>query len=310
MNKRIAKTFLAILLIAYACAGSDSQDKDEAKAGAQQDKPVIYVVNYPLQYFAERIGGDAVDVHFPAPADVDPAFWNPDAGTVVSYQGADVILLNGATYTKWTSKVSLPTSKTVDTSEPFKDRYIEVTSAVTHSHGPGGEHAHTGTAFTTWLDLAQAAQQAAAIRDALTARWPDRREQWTSGFDELDEELRALDTDLQNAVAGKQSLALIASHPVYQYLARRYALNITSVMWEPDEFPSERQWRELAQLSETHDAGWMVWEGEPLEASLARLEEMGVRSVVFAPCGNVPPEGDFMSVMRGNVDRLKAVYLQ
>jgi hypothetical protein len=38
----------------------------------------VYVVNYPLKYFAERIGGEHVKVEFPAPADVDPAYWNPD----------------------------------------------------------------------------------------------------------------------------------------------------------------------------------------------------------------------------------------
>jgi hypothetical protein len=31
-----------------------------------QDKPTVYVVNYPLQYFTQRIGGDHVSVVFPA----------------------------------------------------------------------------------------------------------------------------------------------------------------------------------------------------------------------------------------------------
>ena len=43
-------------------------------AGDTPTKLVIYTVNYPLAYFAERIGGDLVAVHFPAPEDVDPAF--------------------------------------------------------------------------------------------------------------------------------------------------------------------------------------------------------------------------------------------
>ena len=60
----------------------------------------IYVVNYPLQYFAERIGGDKVDVFFPAPSDVDPAFWTPGREVVRQYQQADLILLNGADYAK------------------------------------------------------------------------------------------------------------------------------------------------------------------------------------------------------------------
>ena len=34
---------------------------------------VVAAVNYPLAYMAERIGGDEVEVRFPAPPDVDPA---------------------------------------------------------------------------------------------------------------------------------------------------------------------------------------------------------------------------------------------
>lgn len=309
MNRLITVSMVAVLLTGLGCSGSDSQNGKQPESALRSEvKPTIYTVNYPLKYFADRIGGDAVTVHFPAPGDVDPAFWSPDVKIVAAYQRADLILLNGANYEKWTAKVSLPASKTLDTSAGFKDRYIEISEAVTHSHGPGGEHAHTGTAFTTWLDFEQASMQAAAIRDALAERWPDERERWEKGYQGLAEDLGALDAALQNTVAGKQSRALFASHPVYQYLASRYALNLKSVMWEPDVFPSEQQWRDLAHLADNHDAGWMVWEGEALTASVERLEEMGVKSVVFDPCGNVPEEGDFMSVMRENIERIKSVY--
>ena len=75
------------------------------------DKLTVYTVNYPLKYFAERIGGEYVEVVFPAPADVDPAYWLPDRETVSDYQKADIILLNGAHYAKWVEKVTLPGSR-------------------------------------------------------------------------------------------------------------------------------------------------------------------------------------------------------
>jgi hydrogenase/urease accessory protein HupE len=67
----------------------------------------IYAVNYPLAYFSERIAGDLADVTFPAPPGVDSAFWMPDSETIVAYQSADLILLNGADYAGWTKDVSL-----------------------------------------------------------------------------------------------------------------------------------------------------------------------------------------------------------
>jgi zinc transport system substrate-binding protein len=53
----------------------------------------------------------------------------------------------------------------------------------------------------------------------------------------------------------------------------------------------------------------MVWEGEPLTSVVARLEELGITSVVFAPGGNVPEEGDLLSVMGANADRLEAAWV-
>ena len=75
-----------VMVIATFLAGcSDGGDKktdEAAQDGMESGTPVVYVVNYPLQYFAMRIAGDFADVQYPAPADIDPAFWKPGAGTV------------------------------------------------------------------------------------------------------------------------------------------------------------------------------------------------------------------------------------
>ena len=116
----VVKTCLiAITVIALATFPSFSSADDNPSG-----KLTIYTVNYPLKYFAERIAGEHAKVVFPAPKDIDPAYWMPDRKIISDYQKADLILLNGAHYAKWTEKVSLPRSKMVDTSRKFKNRYI------------------------------------------------------------------------------------------------------------------------------------------------------------------------------------------
>ena len=110
------------------------------------------------------------------------------------------------------------------------------------------------------------------------------------------------------AVANDSKRPLVGSHPVYQYLARRYSLNLLSVHWEPDELPSEQAMRELRELLETHPAKWMLWEGEPLAETVRALAELGIESVVFDPCGNVPDAGDYLSVMRRNAANLARAF--
>ena len=149
----------------------------------------VYVVNYPLQYFAQRIAGEHAEVVLPVPPDVDPAFWMPDVATIAAYQRADLILLNGAQYAQWLTKVSLPQFR-----------------------------------------------------------------------------------------------------------------------WEPDAVPSAAQWEQLRTLRRMHPVRWMIWEGEPAATTVNRLTAMGIQSLVFDPCANVPQHGDFLSVMRHNVANLTLAF--
>ena len=215
-----------------------------------------------------------------------------------------MILLNGASYAAWTRTVSLPDTKTVDTSAAIVDQTIEIDDAVTHTHGPGGEHGHGELAFTTWLDPKLAIEQSRAIAVAMTERWPEHKQQFDSGFAALEKDLLDLDAALEQAATDTGDNPLVFSHPVYQYLELCYSLNGKSVHWEPDEAPTDTQWDELVELLKSHPAKYLVWEGEPDQATVARLREIGVESVVFAPCGNTPETGDYLAVMRQNVSNL------
>ncbi len=271
-------------------------------------KLTIYTVNYPLQYFAERIAGEHGTVIFPAPAGVDPAYWMPKREIILNYQKADMILLNGAHYAKWTEKVSLPRSKMVDTSRKFKDQYIRAQNAVTHSHGPGGKHAHKDTAFTIWLDLDLAAKQAESIKTILIRKRPALRSVFEKNYAALEDDLMELGREIEEIVFMNGDQPLLASHPVYQYFAGRYELNIKSVHWEPGEMPDVSQWAELRSILKDHKARWMIWEGEPVSDMVLMLRSMGVESIVFDPCANVPDREDFLSVMRQNVGNFRKAF--
>ncbi len=208
----------------------------------------VYVVSYPLKYFAERIGGDQVKVEFPVPPDVDPAYWNPNLAAIAAFQKAGLILLNGAGYAKWVAKVSLPRSTIVVTSRQFKDRYITTEEVLTHSHGAAGEHAHEALAFTTWLDFDLAARQAEVIATTMGQKRPELRDTFQINYKALAADLKRLNRGIQAIVSKNQATPLVVSHPVYDYFARRYGLNIVSVHWEPDQVPNDSQLHALTEV--------------------------------------------------------------
>jgi zinc transport system substrate-binding protein len=300
--------FLLLVSITVCCLISCRKDIEESKETTEGIKPTVYVVNYPLQYFTQRIGGEFVNVEFPAPANEDPAFWKPDSACIEAYQNADLIFLNGATYAKWIDMVSLPVSKMVDTSDAFHDKYIQLEQALTHAHGPEGEHAHGAIAFTTWLDPTLAIQHAEAIKERLARLLPNKADVIEQNYETLKTDLEDLDMRLKLLIANYSDESLLGSHPVYQYMARHYELNLKSVHWEPDKMPQESQWREIKELLETHPAKWMLWEDEPLSECSKQLEEIGIRSIIFNPCGNKLEQGDYMTVMNSNINNLKAIF--
>lgn len=303
------RSFLLPALLPAILFLTGCQERADPESAQAEAAPLsIYVVNYPLQYFAERIGGSSVTVHFPAPGDGDPAEWEPDDETILQYQQADIILLNGAGYANWVEQVSLPEGATVNTSRNIRDRFLEVEDAITHSHGPHGTHTHAGTAFTTWLDPLLATEQARVVKEVLTERIPAGREDFEQRFQALASDLAALDRRLEEIVGRERDKPLLASHPVYQYLEARYRLNLSSLHWEPDEMPGDSEWYELDRLLENHPATWILWEDEPLSEIAEGLLERGVSSLVYNP-GSLPPEeGDWLALMRQNAENLRRAF--
>jgi len=299
---------LVILAAMANCRSSAETNKEKATHAGKISPPQVYVVNYPLQYFAARMAGDAAEVVFPPPPDEDPAFWKPDVATIAAFQQADLILRNGASYARWADYATLPASKVVDTSSGFRDRYIAMEDAVQHAHGPNGEHAPAGTAFTTWLDPTLAARQVEAIRVCLVTLLPEKTAELNRNCENLISDLHALDARLQRIVKGHHERPLLTSAPVYQYFARRYQLNLKSMHWDPDEPPSDSQWSELDGLLEVHPAKWMIWEAPPQGETEEGLHRRGVSCIVFYPCGNSPPDGDYLQTMKDNIERLQAAF--
>jgi zinc transport system substrate-binding protein len=251
-------------------------DTPDVASPERVGKPVVYCSFYPMQYFAERIAGDLAEVVCPLPPDSDAIWWRPDPEGIRAFQEADLILLNGAKLEKWALSVSLPDNRVVRTANSFQDQWIEFKEAVSHQHGPKGEeHAHQGVDGHTWLDPVLARKQAGAIHDALVRLLPGSE-------DRLDTNLAALVGDLDSLDEGFKALptkgkTIVATHPAWNYPARRYGWTLVN---DPEAKGDVR-----------------LWEGEP--------EKSGPGEVMFSPCEQ-KGDGDYMTVMRANLARLKA----
>ena len=215
--------------------------------------------------------------------------------------------MNGADYEKWLPATVLPVLKQVVTSASFADRYMKNGEVITHSHGPQGMHSHGLIDFNTWMDPQQAAIQAQSVHDELVRLAPQEAHDFDLNLESLKKDLAEIDAQLIDASIRLGKDPLLASHPVYHYAARRYGWNMKEVHWEPDEMPSDAEWQKFTALHAAHPAKLMIWEEDPLPAVSERLRKMGIEPIAFETCASAPAAGDYLSAMKANAARLKAV---
>ncbi len=82
MNRMVV-VVLAVVVLGAGCG------KKASTNATRTGKPVVYTTFYPTKFFAERIGGDLINVVCPVPSDEDAIFWMPDAKAIAAYQKAD-----------------------------------------------------------------------------------------------------------------------------------------------------------------------------------------------------------------------------
>ena len=288
------------------CAPTTTNPSSDASidATSPESRPSVFVVNYPLEYFARRIGGDLIQVTFPAPENQDPAYWEPSGDQIAEFQSADLVLLNGADYAKWTLRATLPWSRTVVTCEGMEEALIEIPDAVVHSHGPEGEHSHAGLVSEIWLDPDLAIRQARAVYDALCGIAPDHASALEAQFLELQRDLEALAVELDNTLA-QTSVRWLSAKPRFHYLLARYDTAPEVLHWEAVESIESSQW-EAFTSGLTGESAVILWSERPLDSTRDRLAEAGVQSIVLDIAVNRPGEGDFLSVMRANLDAIRS----
>ena len=292
-----------IVLAAAGCSKEQTTAEPE-----NQHEEVILTTFYPMTYFARRIAGDFVPVECLVPEGEDPIFWRPSREALQRYASAKLVVLNGAGFEKWTQQATLPASRVVDTNAGSEAMFLRYESGVSHSHGPGGEHSHTGTDGHTWLGDDTLAKQISNLTDAMIQAWPVHEAAFSANAAMLTQDLANLNRRLQDEVSGNlDGIKLLASHPAYNYLARSSGWMITNLDLDPAEGLSDEAIAKINEAIGDHEGKViLLWEAEP---AIDRSIEYPFQNVMFSPAelpvtGTEAASPDYIGIMNANIDRL------
>lgn len=257
---------------------------------AAEGKVSVVAAFYPLQFLAQRIGGDRVYVVNLVKPGAEPHDLELAPRDVGLISEADVVVyLHGF-------------QPAVDEAIIGEAKRTSLDIATVQPLINGGDP-------HVWLDPVRFAAIGDRLAERLAAVDPGSAADYQRRAANLRHDLDALDTEFENGLKHCQRQEIVTSHEAFGYLAQRYKLSQISISGlNPDEEPSARRLADVSDLAQAHGVTTIFFESlvSPKVAdTLAR--EVGARTAVLDPIEGVEDqaEHDYLSVMRVNLAQLR-----
>ncbi|MEM7146820.1 MAG: DUF1592 domain-containing protein [Verrucomicrobiota bacterium] len=280
----LALTFTAALL---AGCGKEAPPPVETVAYTPPPPLKVFVSSYPLAYFAQKLGGDDIELFFPKSITPDPAKWRPNSDEVAAFQAADLILIPSTDAAPWIANIDPPTSGQI----------IDLTAASIASPA-----LHPNEAPTLAAAVSDALETALAEID-LNSR-PDP----TETLQTLEADWKKL-ADQMNDRASRIEEPVVLSTPDLEPWARQHNLNFITFELDPRFEIGPSISIKLKFDLRKHPAKWIIWEAPPSDTINGELAEIGLDSIVLNPALTHPadPETDLAAITQSNLDALSPI---
>ncbi|MFR9778919.1 metal ABC transporter substrate-binding protein [Micromonospora sp. MS34] len=299
--RALAATTAALLTLAgaAACSGGDG-------SGSDPNRVDVVAAFYPLQFLAERIGGDAVTVTNLVKPGAEPHDLELNPRQVGKISDAELIVYLAGFQPAVDEAVA----------QNGGDRAFDVAGVQPLRDAAEGGHQHDGEAGHqesggkdphVWLDPTRLATIGDRLAERLGRADPDRAADFTARAAALRAELERLDADYTQGLKTCQRREIVTSHAAFGYLAARYQLDQVGITGlSPETEPAPQRLAEVAKEARAHQATTIFFEtlvSPKVAETVAR--EVGARTAVLDPIEGPPAEGDYLSAMRTNLQTLR-----
>jgi zinc transport system substrate-binding protein len=280
------------LLLVTGCAGDPSGNPD-----AQLTVAASF---YPLEYVAEHVGGDLVDVIALAPPGVEPHDLELSPSTVRQLSDADLVLYLKGLAPAVDDAVATTGAKSFDAGSA-----VTLRPAVAGAEEEGEEPLAFDPHF--WLDPSLLAQYATAVGDEFAQLDPANADTYTANADSLVDTLSGIDDDFKQGLAQCQRTDIVTAHQAFAYLADRYNLTQIGIAGiDPEAEPSPARLLEIRKVVE--DTGTTTIFTESLintAVADAIAKDTGATTAVLDPIESVLNDDDYATVMARNLETLR-----
>jgi zinc transport system substrate-binding protein len=190
------------------------------------DKLKVFVSIMPQKYFADKIGGELLDVFVMVKPGENPATYEPKPSQMKAICKAKIYFATGVFFEKaWLAKFS---SINPDMKICYADKGIEKISMMKHMHKADENHKNHPAKIKDphiWLSPNLVKIQAKNMLKALINEDSKNRETYLKNYDAFIKEIENLDGELRFIFNGmKNKKNFMVFHPAWGYFAKNYGL--------------------------------------------------------------------------------------
>lgn len=317
----IAVTAAAALgLGTLSACSSDSSASGSAGTPGNTDKFDVVASFYPMQYLAEQIGGDHVNVTTLTEPGQEPHDLELSAKQTAQMGEADAVLHLKSLQPAVDEAIAQSDVKTkIDAATLTK---LEDHGNVEHDHG-GEEHAEDEHAEEehseegehvldphVWLDPVKYAEIAEGVAKAFEKADPDHADDYRKNAEALATKLGGLDTAFKDGLKNTDSKVFFTNHAAFGYLAERYGLTQEAISGlDPESEPSPARIKELQTEAKADGVTTVFYETLVSDKTAKTLaKDADLKTDVLDPLEGITDKSkgaDYLAVMESNLKALE-----
>ncbi|MEU1038375.1 zinc ABC transporter substrate-binding protein [Streptomyces sp. NPDC005551] len=303
---------IALAAAATVGLGTLSACSSDSTAAGNTDKFDVVASFYPMQYLAEQIGGDHVNVTTLTEPGQEPHDLEISAQQTARLQEADAVLyLKGLQPAVDEAVTQAGVKNKIDAAGLTK---LEDHGDIEHAHE--GEEAHSEEEEHAldphvWLDPVKYAEVAKGVAAAFEKADPDHAADYEKNAETLTGRLDELNASFAKGLKNTERKIFFTNHAAFGYLAERYGLTQEAITGlDPESEPSPARIRELQKEARADGVTTVFYETLVSDKTARTLAgDAGLKTAVLDPLEGITDKSageDYVQVMHSNLKALEA----
>ncbi|MFH0518318.1 zinc ABC transporter substrate-binding protein [Streptomyces sp. M41] len=302
---------VALAAVTALGIGTLSACSSDSAAAGNTDKFDVVASFYPMQFLAERIGGEHVNVSTLTEPGQEPHDLEISAQQRAQLEDADAALfLKGLqpTVDEAVEQSGLKTKIDAATLTELEDH-----GDVEHEHEGGEAHSEEeGHALDphVWLDPVKYAEIAKGVGAAFEKADPDHAADYKKNTAALVKNLDGLDREFADGLKNTKTKVFFTNHASFGYFAERYGLTQEAIAGvDPQSEPSPARIKQLRDEAKTDGVTTVFYETLVSDKTARTLaDDAGLKTDVLDPLEGITDKSkgdDYFGVMQANLTALK-----